>query len=73
MSNQTSKPDFSQGWGIAGLITAMAVGAFLLAGYIKSSTYRNPRDQTAPGSSAAHAPAAAASHDAAPAPEAAKH
>lgn len=73
MSNQTSKPNFSQGWGIAGLITAMAVGAFLLAGYIKSSTYRHPTDQTAPGSSESHAPAAAASHDAAPAAEGAKH
>lgn len=61
MSQNTNKPDFSQGWGIAGLITAMAVGAFLLAGYIKSSTYRSPRDQTAPGSSSAeHAPAASA-------------
>lgn len=66
MSNQTSKPNFSQGWGIAGLITAMAVGAFLLAGYIKSSTYRHPTDQTAPGSSAAHA-------EAAPSAEGAKH
>ena len=67
MSNQTSKPNFSQGWGVAGLITAMAVGAFLLAGYIKSSTYRHPREQMAPGSSAA------ASHEAAPAAEGAKH
>ncbi len=66
MSQNTSKPDFSQGWGIAGLITAMAVGAFLLAGYIKSSTYRNPTDQTAPGSSTAE-------HAAAPAAEGAKH
>ena len=70
MSQNASKPNFSQGWGTAGLITAMAVGAFLLAGYIKSSTYRNPTDQTAPGSTAAHAPAE--SHEA-PAAEGAKH
>lgn len=55
----SQKPNFSQGWGIAGLITAMAVGAFALAGYIKSQTYHSPNDVTAPsGASAEHAPAA---------------
>lgn len=71
MSNSTSKPNFSQGWGMAGLITAMAVGAFLLAGFIKQSTYRSPNDPMASGSSVEHAPAAAAEH--APAAAEAKH
>lgn len=53
-----STPNFSQGWGIAGLITGMAVGSFLLAGYIKSQTYHSPNDVTAPTRGAAHAPAA---------------
>ena len=42
------------------MITAMAVGAFLLAGYIKSRTFHSPNDVTAPTrGSAEHAPAAA--------------
>jgi hypothetical protein len=66
----SSKPNFSQGWGIAGLITGMAIGAFALAGYIKSRTFHSPNDVTAPTrGSAAHAPAAAPEH----APAAAKH
>lgn len=64
MTTRNDAPDFSQGWGVAGLITAMAVGAFLLAGYIKSTTFRSPNDPTgAPSAAAAHAPdAAAAKH-----------
>ncbi len=51
--------NFSQGWGIAAFVTAMAVGAFVLAGTIKSRTYVPPTDPTLAGSeSAAHAPAA---------------
>ncbi len=44
---------------MAGFITALAVGAFVLAGVIKNRTYHDPTDPTAPASGAAHAPAAA--------------
>jgi hypothetical protein len=58
MAPTTDTPNFSQGWPIAGLITAMAVGSFLLAGYIKSTTFRSPNDPTGPAPAAAeHAPA----------------
>ncbi|MCC6319658.1 MAG: hypothetical protein IT361_18455 [Gemmatimonadaceae bacterium] len=59
MATHSNQPNFSQGWGIAGLITALAVGAFLLAGYIKSSTFHSPNDPTAPSGGASHAPAPA--------------
>jgi len=62
---------FSQGWGIATLITAMAVGAFVLAGAINRKTYIPPTDPLAPNTGAAHGPA---EEHAAPAAEgAAKH
>lgn len=54
--------NFSQGWGIATLVTAMAVGAFVLAGAIKSRTYVPPTDPMRPSSGEAHGPAAG--HDA---------
>lgn len=57
MASSSERPNFSQGWGLAGLVTAMAVGAFLLAGYIKQTTYRSPNDPLAPSGGAAHAPA----------------
>ncbi len=60
MSNSSATPNFSQGWGIAALITAMAVGSFLLAGYIKQQTFHSPNDPTAPSGGAAPAPAAEA-------------
>jgi hypothetical protein len=63
--------NFSQGWGIATLITAMAVGAFVLAGAINRRTYVPPTDPLAPNSGESHAPAA--DHGAAPAEGAAKH
>lgn len=44
MSNSSDKPNFSQGWGFAGFITALAVGAWILAGVIKKNTYRSPND-----------------------------
>ena len=65
----SSKPNFSQGWGIAGLITGMAIGAFALAGYIKSRTFHSPNDVTAPTRGSASQATAAAEH----APAAAKH
>jgi hypothetical protein len=56
----SSKPNFSQGWGVAGLIMGMAIGAFLLAGFIKSRTFHSPNDVTVQTrGSAEHAPAAA--------------
>ena len=60
MATRSDSPNFSQGWGIAGLIAAMAVGAFLLAGYIKSTTFHSPNDPLAPAAGAADPPAAAA-------------
>jgi hypothetical protein len=59
MSNSSDKPNFSQGWGVAGFITALAIGAFILAGVIKKNTFHSPNDPTGP------TPEAAASHDAA--------
>jgi hypothetical protein len=66
MAMRTDAPNFSQGWGVAGLITAMAVGAFLLAGYIKRTTFRSPNDPTA-------VTAPATEEHAAPSAEGAKH
>ena len=59
MATPTETPNFSQGWPIAGFITALAIGSYLLAGYIKSTTFRSPNDPTGPAApAAAHAPAA---------------
>ncbi|MBK6489745.1 MAG: hypothetical protein IPF98_23460 [Gemmatimonadetes bacterium] len=59
MAAGRKEANFSQGWGIAAFVTAMAVGAFVLAGTIKSRTYLPPTDPMAPSSErAAHAPAA---------------
>lgn len=58
MSTSSDKPNFSQGWGIAGFITALAVGAFILAGVIKKNTFHSPNDPLGP------TPEAAASHGA---------
>lgn len=57
MATSTERQNFSQGWGVAGFIAALAVGAFLLAGYIKSTTYHSPNDVSAPSGSE-HAAAA---------------
>ncbi|MGQ0650006.1 MAG: hypothetical protein ACT4P7_20850 [Gemmatimonadaceae bacterium] len=60
MATRADTPNFSQGWGIAGFITALAVGSFLLAGFIKSRTFHSPNDALGPVDAAAeHAPAAA--------------
>jgi len=62
MSNSSDKPNFSQGWGIAGFITALAIGSFILAGVIKKNTFHSPNDPTgpAPEAAASHAPEKAA-------------
>jgi hypothetical protein len=52
MTDSQNRPDFSQGWGVAGFITALAVGAFALAGFIKKSTFHSPNDPTGPSASA---------------------
>lgn len=59
MAERRKTANFSQGWGFAGFITALAVGAFLLAGTIKSRTYGHPRDPLTPSKAraAAHGPA----------------
>lgn len=56
MSNTSDNPNFSQGWGVAGFITALAIGAYILAGVIKKNTFHAPNDPigTAPGAAAAH-------------------
>jgi hypothetical protein len=60
MATPSDTPNFSQGWGIAGLITALAVSGFLFAGYLKRSTFESPNDPLAgsTGQAADHAPAA---------------
>jgi hypothetical protein len=65
MTRSSDTPNFSQGWGVAGFITALALGAFILAGVIKKNTFRSPNDPLGPP------PAADASH--APAEKAAAH
>ena len=39
---------FSQGWGFAAFITALAFGSFAMAGYIHKKTFRSPNDVSAP-------------------------
>jgi hypothetical protein len=76
MTAGRKEPNFSQGWGIATLITAMAVGAFVLAGVIKARTYTPPTDPMAPSTAReAHGPAAehGAAEPAAAGAEATKH
>lgn len=51
--------NFSQGWGIAALVVAMVVAAFVIAGTINARTYLPPTDPMAPSKARAeHAPAA---------------
>lgn len=74
MAAGRKEANFSQGWGIATLITAMAVGAFVLAGVVNKRTYVPPTDPMAPSTAREEAHAPAGDH-AAPAGEAgaAKH
>lgn len=58
MAAGRKEANFSQGWGIAAMITAMAVGAFVLAGAINKKTYIPPTDPMAPSTGRDHAPAA---------------
>jgi hypothetical protein len=52
MTQTSAKPNFSQGWGVAGFITALAIGAFVLAGVIKKNTFHSPNDPTGPAAAA---------------------
>jgi hypothetical protein len=47
-TNRRIEGNFSQGWGMALFITLLVVGAFAVAGFIHKTTYRHPRDVTAP-------------------------
>ncbi|MFN8665839.1 MAG: hypothetical protein U0164_01445 [Gemmatimonadaceae bacterium] len=75
MAEGRKEANFSQGWGIAAFITALAVGAFVMAGTIKSRTYIPPTDPMRPNGGAEHVAggehAAPAGEHAAPAGEAA--
>lgn len=52
MADRTEKPNFSQGWGMAGFITALAVAAYVLAGVTKKNTFYSPNDVLAPAPAA---------------------
>lgn len=57
MADGHKEANFSQGWGFATFIAVLAVGAFALAGTIKSRTYLPPTDPSAPSSARQdHAP-----------------
>lgn len=65
MADRRKEANFSQGWGFAGFITLLAVGAFVAAGMLKANTYMPPTDPLAPnvGREEAHAPAKDAQGD----------
>ena len=48
--------NFDQGWPFALFITALAIGAFLTAGYIHKRTFHNPNEALGGPSSATTAP-----------------
>ena len=52
MEDRRIEGNFSQGWGIAGLITLLAVVAFITAGIIKSRTFQSPSDPLGPAPAA---------------------
>jgi len=53
MAGRRIEGNFNQGWGIAVLVTLMAVAGFVTAYTIKSNTYHHPTDPTAPSAQAA--------------------
>jgi hypothetical protein len=57
MTERRIEANFQQGWGVALLIVALAVGAFAAAGYIKQRTYHSPNDVLAPSGATHAAPA----------------
>ena len=56
MEDRRIEGNFSQGWGIAGLIVLLAVASFVGAGLLKKNTFHDPTDPLGP------APAAEAKH-----------
>ncbi len=52
MEDRRIEGNFSQGWGIAGLIVLLAVAAFVSAGLLKRNTFRSPNDPLAPAPAA---------------------
>lgn len=53
MEDRRIEGNFSQGWGIAGLIVLLAVAAFVGAGLLKRNTFHPPTDPLAPASNTA--------------------
>ncbi len=53
MEDRRIEGNFSQGWGIAGLIVLLAVAAFVGAGLLKQRTFHPPTDPLGPAPSAA--------------------
>jgi hypothetical protein len=53
MEDRRIEGNFSQGWGIAGLIVLLAVAAFVGAGLIKRNTFHPPTDPLGPAPKAA--------------------
>jgi hypothetical protein len=59
MASRRIEGNFNQGWGIAALVTLMAVAGFATAYTLKQRTWHSPNDVTAPTPGAAsHEPAA---------------
>lgn len=56
MEERRIEGNFSQGWGIAGLILLLAVASFVGAGLIKKRTFHDPIDPigTPPAAAAKH-------------------
>jgi hypothetical protein len=58
MASRRIEGKFNQGWGIAALVTLMAVAGFATAYTLKQRTWHSPNDVTAPTpGGATHAPA----------------
>lgn len=53
MAGRRIEGNFNQGWGIAALITLLAVAGFVTAFTINRNTHRSPIDPTAPSVEAA--------------------
>jgi hypothetical protein len=53
MEDRRIEGNFSQGWGIAGLIVLLAVAAFVGAGLLKRNTFHAPTDPLGPAPKAA--------------------
>ncbi|MGQ0537308.1 MAG: hypothetical protein ACT4R6_00040 [Gemmatimonadaceae bacterium] len=48
MQDRRIEGNFSQGWGVAGLITLLAIALFVTAGLVKRNTFRSPNDPLGP-------------------------